>query len=81
MKETFYKWITNPDNKQDCILFSKYFDLSKLPNKVCSSKFLHKILIPSNTLECNVLNKTFSNYFKYHLLQVQLQDTGVVTLT
>jgi hypothetical protein len=62
----FLKYLLEPQlqSESDLILFNTYFDITLLPFKVCSSKYMFKRFNPSTKDEVSALRKTFSNYFK-----------------
>lgn len=73
VKLTFYEYLNNEPETNSSKLFKQYFDLNKLPNKVCSSKTIYNILIPHdsydsyNTNKKEIFKQTFTEYFRYKI--------------
>lgn len=70
VKITFYEYLQLQPESYYSKSFKEFFDINKLPDKVCSSKSIYNILIPADsydTKRIKLFKETFSEYFKYKI--------------
>jgi len=80
MCDTFIYYINN-NNTNNSTWFKNIFKdaICHIPNRVCSSKVIWNILtkysdINNNFIKTKIFQETFSEYFKWKLLSIPLDD-------
>ena len=68
---TTFKEYINLINTENTLLYKKHLSIDDLPDKICSSKIIHKIIkndLQNSYYASQIFRNTFMEYFKWKLI-------------